>query len=92
MEISFDFGVKISTTPKKINKKRVDEEIEHLITSLKNKNTIYSTNSGCNRLNEFLRKGNAEDERDFTELPPSELDTLMCQFFMNAKKKEKKKV
>ena len=33
---------------------------------------------------------NPDEKRDFFDLPSSELDQLMCRFFMYAKKVEKK--
>ena len=83
MDISFNLNV--------FADQKVDDEINQFISNSKNKNTVYSTNQGCNRLNEFLKKQYPNESRPFWELSNKQIDTLMCQFFMKAAKKALKK-
>ncbi len=68
------------------------DQIDQYLLDLKNQNTTYTTNSGCRRLNYFMKELDPTETRDFTELNINELEIIMCHFFMKAKKSNKKTV
>ena len=80
--VSFTFGVFDDTGD--------DEEIDAYIRDSKNKNTVYSTNQGYKRLDEFFKEKCNNDKRNFWELTNEALNSLMCHFFKKACKKIKK--
>ena len=63
------------------------EEIEGFISNQKSANTTKKTTTGMNTLSRYMKTismfGNVES------LPASELDDLLCKFFMNIGKKNR---
>ena len=87
MDITFDFGV-FSEPEASCN---IDDEITGFLDGDKSKSTTYNTNTSANRLNRFLKlkTKNKYSANQFVLLSKTELDLLMCDFFMNAKKIDK---
>ena len=67
-----------------------DNDIHDFVVHQKAKSTTYKDTSGTKRLQTFLRDVNPQETRMFYELSAEELDKLMCQFFILAKKLDKK--
>ena len=66
-----------------------DDDIHDFLIQQKAKSTTYKDAGGTKRLQTFLRDVNPHESRMFHELSKAELDTLMSQFFMFAKKQGK---
>ena len=85
--MSFNFGVNIP----------IDDDFNQQISSFlqnnKSKSTVYNTNSAVTRLNKFLKEETKRkySSNSFDQLQDAELDELLCEFFMNAKKNSNKK-
>ena len=88
--VTFDFGV-FSPEPKASCSNNIDDEITAFLDGNKCKSTSYNTNSSANRLNRFLQfeTKNNYSAKHFDLLNETELDMLMCDFFMNARKIDK---
>ena len=68
----------------------IDDEITNFLIDNKSKSTVYKDISACKRLRLRMEEIQPVDKRDFTELTKTELEEIMRQFFMQAKKMEKK--
>ena len=66
-----------------------DEDIHDFVVNQKAKATVYKDTSGAKRLQTFLKERNPTEERMFYELPKADLDHLMCEFYILARKAEK---
>ena len=90
--MSFDFGIHWS--PKEIDGPHNDvgSEIAKFLDENKSKSTVYNTTSAVKRLNGFIKSEskNTYSKSSFELMEEKELDTLMCDFFMHAKKITKK--
>ena len=74
---------------KAILRPNIDNEINNFLQANKSKSTSYNTINSCRRLNLFLHDRNPLETREFHELSDKELDLLLCDFFMYAKKIDK---
>ena len=101
MESNFDFGVDFlsSSTDDLLEGTSsttaaatvvIDDEINNFLLDNKPKSTIYKDTSACKRLQNFMKELNPNEQRNFFELDKNELDQIMCRFFIQAKKVEKK--
>ena len=63
-----------------------DEKIQEFITGNKSKETKYKDKSSINRLHKFMKSMEPPDARSVLKLCAKELDTVLCHFFINAKK------
>jgi len=61
-----------------------NEEIEKFITDQQQANTVKKTTYGI--FQRFLIE--CGEKQDVVEIPPEELDSLLCNFYINAKKKD----
>ena len=83
--VNFSFAVDFSTSSHDIS---VDDEISNFLDSKKSKNTTYNTNTGCHRLQIFMKELCPSDNHNFYDLNSEELD----EFFIRAIKVNKKSV
>ena len=66
-----------------------DDNIHDFAINQKAKSTVYKETSATKRLQIFLKERNPLETRMFYELAKPELDHLLCEFFILAKKAEK---
>ena len=94
-EIIFDFGVNVLSDDEE-PQSVVDDVCDEVLGFLQDnatKSTGYNTTSCVKRINTFM---NDESKRNYSAvefhlLPSEELDALLCDFYMHAMKKSKKK-
>ena len=67
-----------------------DDDIHDFVVNQKSKATKYKDASGVRRLETFMKDTCPTETRKFYELPKTELDKLMSNFFILAKKTSKK--
>lgn len=92
LESNFDFGIEFMPSQSLTSVSTIDDEISDFLVASKSKRTTYQDLAASRRLRFFMKENNAHETRDYLDLSPCELDQLMCQFFMQAKKIEKKTV
>ena len=63
-----------------------DEEIRSFIKNQQQENTVKKTRYDLNVFQRFLNE--CGERRQLTEIPPAELDSLLCNFYITAKKKD----
>lgn len=63
-----------------------EEEINTLRTRNENSNTAKSTKTWLNVFNEWKLQRN--EARRFEDIPPEELDAILCRFFAEIRKKD----
>ena len=84
MGVFFDFGVDFSV-PEDVNQdnQRIsDDDIKKFIFGQKAKATIYKETSDLNVFTRFCKGIN--EHRSIQFIPDSDLDNLLCQFFIKA--------
>ena len=71
----------------------VDDEIHDFVNNSKAKSTVYKDTGGTRRLQVFMAEEmNPSDTRNFWELTKTQLDQVMCLFFMRAKKTDRRAI
>ena len=68
------------------NNSLTDDDIHDFMVNQKAKSTTYKDASGIKRLQTFMQETNPGETRMFFELSKTELDKLMCEFFIMARK------
>ena len=63
-----------------------DEEIRSFIKNHQQENTVKKTRYDLNVFQRFLNE--CGEKRQLTEIPPAELDSLLCNFYIPTKKKD----
>lgn len=63
-----------------------DAKIQEYITGNKAKETKYKDKSSLNRLQLFMSSMDPPDTRNILEIPAKELNAILCNFYMSAKK------
>ena len=75
--------------PKQTNKRFVDvqsEDISDFVDQQRNKNTLSKTFYDLKLLTSFLHQESINEHRPIYEIPPNELCTLLCRFFLSVRK------
>ena len=70
----------------KKSKLLTDVEVHNFIRSQQQANTVKKTMYDMNVFQRFLNE--FCEKRKITEIPPAELDSLLCNFYITAKKKD----
>ena len=76
-------------TPKQTNKRFVEvqsEDISDFVDQQRNKNTLSKTFYDLKLLTSFLHQESINEHRPIYEIPPNELCTLLCRFFLSVRK------
>ena len=61
------------------------EEVHNFIRSQQKGNTVKKTTYDMNVVHRFFLE--CGEKQELTEIPPAELDSLLCNFYISAKKK-----
>ena len=83
----FDFGVCFDDN----DTNSFNEVVQHFLTANRAKETHYNTTTHTNRLKLFMVE-ELNDHREFWGIPAAELDHVLSQFFMKAKKINKSSI
>ena len=78
-----DSDVPVHDTPNPVANLLSDQEINNYIHGQKAKSTKYKDSSSLNVFRKFWKTIN--EQRQLTEIPPEQLDNILCQFFIRAK-------
>ena len=65
-----------------------DEEIDKFIRKQRSQQTVYKERTETNRLKKFCES--VGENRELENIPPVELNKILCNFFMTAKRKDGK--
>ena len=88
----FDFGIRFDDdSPVKKTDNDFDEAVKKFLLDNRAKETHYNTTTHTNRLRLFMVQ-ELNDHRELWNIPEVELDHILSQFFMKAKKINKNSI